>query len=144
MLSEFLLTFATPVGRMTRQLGLLRQSTALSARGRRQRKGWAPHHRRCQAVVAQIVGQLGRHRTAIVLGSGLVRDVPLDLLCARFQRVVLIDAVQLPQVRLRSPGRSRAGSRRTGIAQPPFRMICQRAASPGTSRILGASLDVSA
>lgn len=101
MLAEFLLTLAPPVGRMTRQLGLLRESTALWARGRRQRKGWAPHHQRCQAVIAQIIGELGRHRTAIVLGSGLVHDVPLDLLCARFQRVVLIDAVHLPQVRLR-------------------------------------------
>ncbi|GAU82346.1 hypothetical protein [Bosea sp. BIWAKO-01] len=74
MLAQFLLTLATPVGRLTRQFGLLRESTALWERGRRQRKGWAPHHRRCQAVVAQIVGEFGGHRTAIVLGSGLVRD----------------------------------------------------------------------
>ncbi|KFC63396.1 hypothetical protein FG93_05904 [Bosea sp. LC85] len=101
MLAEFLLTLATPAGRMTRQLGLLRESTALWARGLRQRESWAPHHQRCQALVTQIVGELERHRIVVVLGSGLVRDVPLDLLCARFQRVVLIDAVHLPQVRLR-------------------------------------------
>lgn len=101
MLAELLLTLATPAARMTRRLGLLRESVALWARGLRQRKGWRPHHQRCQAIVAEVIRALPRHRTAVVLGSGLVRDVPLDLLCARFARVVLVDAVHLPQVRFR-------------------------------------------
>lgn len=100
MLAELALRLVTPAGRMTRRLGLLTESVALWARGRRQRKAWAAHHQRCRAVVAEVVAELPRHRMAVVLGSGLVRDVPLALLCARFQRVLLVDAVHLPQVRL--------------------------------------------
>jgi hypothetical protein len=52
-------------------------------------------------VVTRAVGAVGHGRTVLVLGSGLVRDVPIDLLAARFERVVLVDAVHLPTVRLR-------------------------------------------
>jgi ethanolamine utilization microcompartment shell protein EutS len=101
MLAELALRLITPAGRMTRRLGLVGESVALWSRGWRQRKAWAPHHERCRAVVAGVVGELARHRTVLVLGSGLLRDLPLDLLCARFERVVLVDAVHLPQIRLR-------------------------------------------
>jgi hypothetical protein len=101
MLAELVLTLATPAERMTRQLGLRRESIALWARGLRQRRVWAEHHRRSQAVVTAAIGALARRRTVVVLGSGLVRDVPLDALCSSFAQVILVDAVHLPQVRLR-------------------------------------------
>ncbi len=100
MLAELALRLLTPAGRMTRRLGLVTESAALWARGLRQRKAWAPHHQHCRTVVAAVVEQLPAHRTVVVLGSGLVRDVPLDLLRKRFARVLLVDAVHLPQVRL--------------------------------------------
>lgn len=39
-------------------------------------------------------GKLG-----VVLGSGLLLDVPLPELCARFERLVLVDMVHLPRIR---------------------------------------------
>lgn len=102
MLAELALMAATPAGRMTRRLGLLSESVALWSRGQRQRRAWAPHHARCREALAGIVEELPAHRTAVVLGSGLVRDVPLGLLRRRFERVLLVDAVHLPQVRLRA------------------------------------------
>ncbi|MFJ5370638.1 hypothetical protein ACIPIA_15600, partial [Bosea sp. CER48] len=45
--------------------------------------------------------ELPRRRIAVILGSGLLRDIPLGLLAANFDRVLLVDAVHLPQVRLR-------------------------------------------
>lgn len=101
MLAELVLRLLTPAGRMTRRLGLVAESAALWARGLRQRKAWEPHHARCRAVVAGVIDELASHRQVIVLGSGLVRDVPLALLRKRFERVVLVDAVHLPQIRLR-------------------------------------------
>jgi hypothetical protein len=101
MLAELALRLITPAGRMTRRLGLLSESTALWARGLRHRKAWAAHHGRCRAVVADVLAALPSRRCVVVLGSGLVRDVPLDLLCASFARVLLVDAVHLPPVRLR-------------------------------------------
>lgn len=101
MLAEMALWLVTPADRMTRRLGLLTESVSLWARGLRQRKAWAEHHRRCRAIVADIVAALPQRRTAIILGSGLLRDVSVELLSAKFQRVLLVDAVHLPPVRLR-------------------------------------------
>lgn len=100
MLAELALRLATPASRMARRLGLVDESVALWSRGVRQRRAWAEHHARCRAVVAQAVAALPRRRTAVILGSGLLRDVPLGLLAANFERVLLIDAVHLPQIRL--------------------------------------------
>ena len=85
---------------MTRRLGLVSESVALWARGRRQRKAWAEHHQRCQALIESVVAELPQCRSVAVLGSGLLRDIPLPLLRERFQRVLLVDAVHLPQIRL--------------------------------------------
>ena len=101
MLAELALRLATPAARMTRKLGLVTESVALWSRGLRQRRAWAGHHARCRAVVAQAIAELPERRTAVILGSGLLRDIPLGLLCANFERVLLVDAVHLPQIRLR-------------------------------------------
>ncbi len=42
-----------------------------------------------------------QRRTAVVLGSGLLRDVPIDDLAAKFDTVVLVDLVHLASVRMR-------------------------------------------
>jgi hypothetical protein len=100
LLAELALWLTTPASRMTRRLGLVSESVALWARGRRQRKAWAEHHARCRALIAGVVAELPRHRTVAVLGSGLLRDIPLPLLRERFERVLLVDAVHLAQIRL--------------------------------------------
>ncbi|MGO4172921.1 hypothetical protein [Bosea sp. TAF32] len=106
MLAELALHLATPASRMTRQLGLVGESVALWSRGLRQRRAWAGHHARCRDIVAQAVAALPERRTAVILGSGLLRDIPLDLLADNFERVLLVDVVHLPQVRLRMRLRS--------------------------------------
>lgn len=95
------LWLVTPANRMTRKLGLLTESVSLWARGLRQRKAWAEHNARCRAIVAETVKTLPQRRTAVILGSGMLRDVPAELLSASFERLLLIDAVHLPQIRLR-------------------------------------------
>ncbi len=101
MLAELALYLATPVPRAVRRHGLLRESVGLWSRGFRHRKVWAEHAHRCKAVVSQSLAGLTRYRTVVVLGSGLVRDVPMDVLVQRFEKVVLVDAVHLWPVRLR-------------------------------------------
>ena len=100
MLAEIALWLSTPAARMTQRLGLVSESIALWARGRRQHQAWAEHHARCRALIEGVVAQLPRHRTVAVLGSGLLRDISVPRLRSRFERVLLIDAVHLPQIRL--------------------------------------------
>jgi hypothetical protein len=101
MLAELFLHLTTPAARMTRKLGLVGESVALWARGNRQRRAWGPHHEHCRAVVAEAAAELPQRRKVVILGSGLLRDIPLDLLSRQFEQVLLIDAVHLPQIRLR-------------------------------------------
>lgn len=101
MLAELALWLGTPVPRAARRHGLLREAVGLWSRGVRQRKAWGPHNTNCRRIVTESVETLTAHRTVVILGSGLLRDVPMDLLLARFGRIVLVDAVHLWPVRLR-------------------------------------------
>jgi ethanolamine utilization microcompartment shell protein EutS len=101
MLLEALLHIITPVPRSLRRMGLLRDSIALWSRGARRRRDWRPHEARSHDAVRQAVATVARRRKAVVLGSGLVRDIPLADLVETFEEVILVDAVHLPFVRAR-------------------------------------------
>jgi hypothetical protein len=102
MLAEVLTWLATPASLDARRTGHLTAAVSLWSRARRCRSAWAPHEAHCHAVVARSVGELHRRRTCVVLGSGLVRDVPLDLLAESFEKVILVDVVHLWPARIRA------------------------------------------
>jgi hypothetical protein len=93
MLLDWLRYLTTPAPWDARRLGFVRDSVWLQSRSRRCRTAWKPHLDRSRAVVAEAVAGLGRRRTAVVLGSGLLDDVPLALLAAAFDSVILVDMV---------------------------------------------------
>jgi hypothetical protein len=82
-------------------LGLRGDAVRLWARRARCRAAWAQHEAHCHAIVRTAMADLPMKRTALVLGSGLVRDVPIADLSAAFRTIVLVDAVHLPTTRLR-------------------------------------------
>jgi hypothetical protein len=75
-------------------------SVSLWSRATRCKDEWAGHEENGQQFVADTIGQMRRRRTAVVLGSGLVRDVPVEALARTFDTVVLVDLVHLASVRL--------------------------------------------
>lgn len=77
----------------------IRSSVSLWARARRCRNAWASHEAHCHAAIADAVERLGQHRSVVVLGSGLLRDVPVDVLSDRFDHVVLVDLQHLATIR---------------------------------------------
>ena len=95
MLIELLHLLATPVPFAHRRRGYLRESVMLLSRSRRCRAAWAEHLDRSRAAVIAACAALPSRRTAIVLGSGLLQDVPLAHLAERFAAVHLVDAVHL-------------------------------------------------
>jgi hypothetical protein len=101
MLPELLLSAITPASRQLRRMGLVKASVGLWSRNFRRSAQWSPHYARCHAVVRRAMAGLPSRRAVAVLGSGLARDVPMPDLLAAFERVVLVDAVHLPTVRLR-------------------------------------------
>lgn len=99
MLSELAHYLTTPVPSAFRRLGYLRESVLLLSRARRCRAAWADHLAAARDAVTDACHAIGTGRVAIVLGSGLVDDVPLALLAARFREVRLVDAVHMRPAR---------------------------------------------
>lgn len=77
----------------------LRYSVNLWARANRCQKAWADHEESSKRFILSTMAKLKQRRTAVVLGSGLLRDVPLQQLAATFDTVVLVDLVHLASVR---------------------------------------------
>lgn len=95
MLIEALLSLTALTRLDLRRLGLVGGAVGLWSRGRRQQAAWADHNARTRAFIAAASAGVAERRTVLVLGSGLLRDVPLADLVRDFRRVVLVDAVHL-------------------------------------------------
>lgn len=78
----------------------IRSSVNLWSRAGRCRKEWADHEARSRQAALDVISGLRQRRTAVVLGSGLLRDVPIDVLSKEFDTVVLVDLVHLASVRI--------------------------------------------
>jgi hypothetical protein len=102
LLAELLLTLLTPAGRAARRRGHLADAVGLWTRATRAGAAWAEHEAACHTAVARAVAAVPRGGTVVVLGSGLMLDVPLAALQAHFDAVVLVDAVHLLPVRLQA------------------------------------------
>lgn len=103
-LIDLLHALATPAPLAHRRLGYVRDAVRMASRARRCRAAWAPHLEATRAAIRAAIAGTAERRTAVVLGSGLLDDVPLDALADAFARIVLVDAVH--------PLRARAAARR--------------------------------
>jgi len=95
MFAELLTWVLTPATLDARRTGHLTAAVSLWSRATRCRRDWSAHEAQCHAIVERACEGLAKRRTCVVLGSGLVRDVPLALLAERFERVKLVDVVHL-------------------------------------------------
>lgn len=100
MIAEALLYAATlPLtGKPHRKF--IRYSVNLWSRAGRCAKDWAEHEEMSRNAIRAAAAGLRQKRTAVVLGSGLLRDVPIEELARSFDTVVLVDLVHLASVRL--------------------------------------------
>lgn len=97
MLYELYQNLTTPCPRPIKDMGYLRELIGMAARYRRCRTAWQPHLDHCKDWIIQAMeGQRGR---VVVLGSGLLYDVPLKALSEHFDDVVLVDILHMPGVR---------------------------------------------
>lgn len=101
MLAEALNFAATWPQTLPEHRPFIRSSVDLWARARRVENAWRDHENNCHRAVLFKAKDLRMRRTAVVLGSGLMRDVPLEMLARAFDTVVLVDRVHLASVRAR-------------------------------------------
>lgn len=95
MLTEAIEYLITPCHHWSRRLGYLNHAVSLRARRRRWHKVWRPHLDNCRTLIIEAMARCSQRRRAVVLGSGLLMEVPLNELAASFGEVVLVDAVHL-------------------------------------------------
>jgi hypothetical protein len=99
MIGLWLESLLTPCPRHLRRMGFLREQLAIEARYQRNRASWEPHLTCSRTAIFAAADSCTQHRTALILGGGLINDVPLAELAARFQQVVLADILHLPRNR---------------------------------------------
>ena len=99
MIFEFLEYLTTDCPRYARRLGYLKEAIAIRARQGRLGAAWEPHLENSKEVIREAMERCDRRRTALVLGSGLLLDIPLDSLAGTFETVRLVDVVHLRPAR---------------------------------------------
>lgn len=102
MLSELFTYLTTPCPRYVRHMDYLSEAIAMRGRHRRNRKAWQPHLENTKRVVLDAAGKCANRRKVVLLGAGLLLDVPLAKLSSLFHEVALLDIVFLPEVRRRA------------------------------------------
>lgn len=99
MLAEWLQYLTTPCPRHLRRLGYLKQMIGMQARHKRCRDAWGPHLRHTREMILAATETCSGRATAVILGSGMLLDVPVRELSAAFDEVVLVDILHMPQAR---------------------------------------------
>ena len=99
MFGEWLTHLITPCPQPYRKMGYLKELIAIQHRHRRCQAAWAEHLTRCQNLIARGAENCPRKGLAVVLGSGLLLDIPLALLAKMFDHVILVDVCHLRSIR---------------------------------------------
>lgn len=99
MIGEFIRYVTTYAPERTRKFGYLKRLIALEFRARRLATAWQSHQRACKNIIVKAADLCEKQQVAVVLGSGLLLEVPLKALTEKFERVYLVDIFHMPQVR---------------------------------------------
>lgn len=89
----------TPCPSYLQDLGTPRELAGIHARAQRCRETWRHHLARSQDFIIRRAEACQSHRRAVILGSGLLLDVPIDALLKRFEEVWLVDLLHFWPVR---------------------------------------------
>jgi hypothetical protein len=89
----------TPAIPQARRLGFLKESIAMQARFQRCRSAWQPHYHQCRQVIHEAMAKARKQRILLILGAGLLEDIPLVEASGRFEQVWLVDMVFLRKAR---------------------------------------------
>ena len=92
MLRECIESWLTPAPPWARALSLPREQAAIRARYRRHAAAWAPH---LAATRAAMLDAAQGGDLAVVLGGGVLLDVPLLELRRCYRRVLIVDGLRV-------------------------------------------------
>lgn len=99
MLGEWFRYITTFAPERVRKFGYLKNLIKLEARHRQNADAWETHLLNSCTFIVEAAERCPKKEIAVVLGSGLLLEVPLRSLAERFERVYLVDMFHMPQVR---------------------------------------------
>jgi hypothetical protein len=98
MLGELWRYWTTFAPERVRKFGYLKRLIALEFRAQRCAAAWEPHIRHCRNMIVKAADLCEQQKSCVILGSGLLLEVPLGALASRFDVVYLVDIFHMPQV----------------------------------------------
>ncbi len=99
MMSELLTSLATSCPQYVRHMDYLDEIIAMRRRFRRNRTSWQSHIENTRRFVLSVAQKCKNRNKVVILGAGLLLDVPIKELSSLFRKVALLDIVFLPEVR---------------------------------------------
>ena len=93
---EYLFTFCP---RYVRRMGYLYELIGINRRGQRERVAWAQHLEMVKKSIMESSAKVSKYDRVVVLGSGLLFDIPVMELSQTFKEVVLVDVWHLRSVK---------------------------------------------
>ncbi|MDD4973138.1 MAG: class I SAM-dependent methyltransferase [Bacteriovorax sp.] len=101
MICELIAYFNSYKTREARVFGHLYESIALIEREKRCRSYWLSHRTLCKNFITENMNKCSGKSSVLVLGSGPLHEIPLELLARSFEKVDLIDVVHLKSTKER-------------------------------------------
>ncbi|MFQ3573445.1 MAG: hypothetical protein SNJ53_02300 [Thermodesulfovibrionales bacterium] len=98
MIAEFFKHITTSAPEYVKKMGYLREILSIEARYKRFKIDWDRHLNNSKEVILDALKMASGNKRIVVLGSGLLIDLPLNVISQRFDDVVLVDIIHLPQV----------------------------------------------
>jgi len=99
MIVEFFKYLTTPATPIAKKLGQLQEAIAMQARYKRHKTQWEPHLVNSRESVKFSANGIPPEKDIIILGSGLLLDIPINFLSGNFNHVYLVDVVHLRKIR---------------------------------------------
>jgi len=99
MLLDLYTQLTTPCSPHLRNLGYLSETLDMRRRAGRNSAAWQPHLDATRSFVLSSAERCRSKGTVIILGSGLLLDLPLVELSSMFREVLLKDVICLPETR---------------------------------------------
>lgn len=124
---DWLEPLLTPCPRHLRAMGYLRELMNIRRCARWWEAAWQPHLERTRALILHAAERCPRRRKAVILGSGLLCDVPLPQLSATFDEVVLVDLLHPFRTRRRVRRYSNVGTLAADLSGVVEQVHCQAA-----------------
>jgi hypothetical protein len=129
---DWLESLLTPCPRPLRDMGYLRELFNIRHCLGWWAEAWEPHLDQSRKLIGSAIERCPQRRKAVILGSGLLLDVPLAELAAAFREVILVDLLHPYFTRRklrRYPNVSMLSADMTGVVEEVHRVAAQPGAA---------------